>query len=376
MGYTAAVIGTGQPDDPGKDGFAMAYRHAPGYRRLEDVTLTACADIVPENASRFASEFDLDAVFEDYEAMLRAVEPDIVSVCVPPDVHAPIVIGCAESGVVDAIHCEKPMADTWGACQDMVDRCAEADVQLTFNHQYRFGRPYTEAKALLEAGDIGALQRIEWADRDLFDTGTHLFDICGYLTDQAPVEWVLAGLHYAEENVWFGVHNENQAISQWRYADGTHGLAATGWGQELIGCYLRIVGSDGTLEIHKEAPHLRLRRSDTATTKSVDVGPDGVYGPTHRRGTRLIDGTLGRLSDRVSAAVSEPTYTERAIGAVVDALRSGTPSMLAGRNALQATELIFASWESVRRRGRVDLPLEIEDNPLAAMVADGSLSPT
>jgi hypothetical protein len=42
---------------------------------------------------------------------------------------------------------------------------------------------------------------------------------------------------------------------------------------------------------------------------------------------------------------------------------------------LQATELIFASWESARRRGRVDLPLEIEDNPLEDMVEAGQLGP-
>jgi phytoene/squalene synthetase len=36
--------------------------------------------------------------------------------------------------------------------------------------------------------------------------------------------------------------------------------------------------------------------------------------------------------------------------------------------ALQATELIFATYESSRRRGRVDLPLEIDDSPLIAML--------
>ena len=41
--------------------------------------------------------------------------------------------------------------------------------------------------------------------------------------------------------------------------------------------------------------------------------------------------------------------------------------------ALNATEIIFAIYESSRRRGRVDLPLTISDNPLVAMVEAGQM---
>ena len=58
---------------------------------------------------------------------------------------------------------------------------------------------------------------------------------------------------------------------------------------------------------------------------------------------------------------------------MIDALRSGRESELSARRALNATEIIFAIYESSRRRGRVDLPLTIADNPLAAMVDAGQL---
>jgi predicted dehydrogenase len=69
-----------------------------------------------------------------------------------------------------------------------------------------------------------------------------------------------------------------------------------------------------------------------------------------------------------------PGFYERAIAEVIDALRSGRESDLSARRALNATEIIFAIYESSRRRGRVDLPLTIADNPLAAMVDAGQLS--
>jgi hypothetical protein len=47
---------------------------------------------------------------------------------------------------------------------------------------------------------------------------------------------------------------------------------------------------------------------------------------------------------------------------------------LSARRALNATEIIFAIYECSRRRGRVDLPLTIADNPLAAMVEAGQMA--
>jgi predicted dehydrogenase len=79
----------------------------------------------------------------------------------------------------------------------------------------------------------------------------------------------------------------------------------------------------------------------------------------------------------VSAAkVRKPTFVDRAIEDVVKALEEGREPELGAKNALQSTELIFAAWESARRRGRVTLPLDVEDNPLEAMVEAGELDVT
>ena len=43
----------------------------------------------------------------------------------------------------------------------MVAVCEERGVQLTFNHQRRFGRPFNRAKELLDSGVIGELTRVE-----------------------------------------------------------------------------------------------------------------------------------------------------------------------------------------------------------------------
>ena len=70
-----------------------------------------------------------------------------------------------------------------------------------------------------------------------------------------------------------------------------------------------------------------------------------------------------------------PGFHERAIADLIDALRTGREPELSARRALNATEIIFGIYESSRRRGRVDLPLTVQDHPLATMVEAGDLRP-
>jgi predicted dehydrogenase len=378
MCYDVAIVGTGPtPDDPDTDGYAMAYEHAAGYQRLADCEITACVDIVREHAAGFADRYGLPdaAVYEDHQEMVRSVEPDIVSVCVPPAAHSDIVVDCAASGVVAAIHCEKPMATTWSECQEMVDVSETHDVQLTINHQRRFGTPFRKAKTLLDGGRIGDLQRVEMGGKNLYDYGTHFFDLCNYYVDQTPAKWVLGQVDYREENVQFGVHNENQALLNWEYENGVHGLASTGE-HSIVNCHVRLVGTSGTIEVGADSgPPLRARWAGDRDWEQIDTGNDGIHGPQ----PGYFRAALGRIDDLLPTARRlpgvVPTHVERAIADVVESLDTGTESELSARTALDATELIFAGWESARRRGRVDLPLDIEDNPLEAMVQSGTLSP-
>src|SRR5207247_383484 len=55
-------------------------------------------------------------------------------------------------------------------------------------------------------------------------------------------------------------------------------------------------------------------------------------------------------------------------------LQTGQEPVLSSRKALQATELIFATYESARRRARINLPLEIKDSPLIDLLAQSEKS--
>ena len=348
--YDVAFIGTGpEPENPvwGVSA-AMAYQHAPGYRDHGACDIVACADLVPENAGAFATEFgiDDDHVYEDYEAMLREVEPDIVSISTPVPTHAPIVLGCLRSGVLSAIHCEKPMATTWGDARLIAQEADRRDVQLTFNHQRRFAPHWREPKRLLDDGEIGELERVEVATAELLDNGTHYVDLANMYNDERLASWVIGQLDYREEHVKYGAHNTNQTTALWEYENGVHGLVITGHGTDAVGCTVRLLGTDGEIQVNPpgEASY-RIRRAGDADWEPVThEGPDSVVAP--------------------------------AIEHLVDCLIEGSEPEISARRALSVTEIIFAVYESSRRRGRVDMPLDVEDNPLEAMVESGELSPT
>jgi predicted dehydrogenase len=349
MTHDVALIGTGpEPDNPvWGESAAMAYQHADGYRDRDDCEIVACADLVRENAEAFAAEFDIDDghIYEDYMAMLTEVDPDIVSISTPVPTHAPIVLDCIDSDVPMAIHCEKPMATTYGDARLMAQEARRRDIQLTFNHQRRFSPVWREPKDALDSGRIGDLVRVEVGTSTLLDNGTHHIDLATMYADESPVEWVIGQIDYRDEHVKYGAHNENQGLVQWAYESGVQGIATTGFGEDGVGVHHRIQGTEGTIEVTPwGSPQARIREDG------------GDWEP-------LVEG------------VENSSAVPPAIDHVVECLNDGTEPEISARNALAVTEIIFAAWESSRRRGRVDLPLDIDDNPLEAMVESGALTP-
>ena len=349
--FTVAVIGTGpEPDNIvwGKSA-AMAYNHGDAYRSLPDCELVACADIVRDNAAAFAKEFDIadKHVYEDFQAMLHAVEPDLVSICTPLPTHADLVVGAAETGAVQAIHCEKPMAHTWGDSKRMVAVADEYGVQLTFNHQRRFDPDWQEAARLADDGVVGDIQRVETGGKNLFDFGSHFVDLCNQYAGEPEAEWVMGQVHYEVEDVRYGVHNENQGLAMWAYDNGVHGIASTGYGTgaDTIACDHRLIGSEGVLEVHPDDSDadVRYRNTDTEGWETVTVEEENSF--------------------------------QLAIEHVCECMESGEQPIISADRALKATEILFAAWESARRRGRVDLPLKVDGNALTEMVEAGDLSP-
>ena len=344
MPYRVGIIGCGRPwKSDGATGFGMSHWHAEGYKASPDAEIVALADINLDNARAFQEQHGGDSLYADYHEMLANESLDIVSICTWPHLHAEMVIAAAEAGV-KAVHCEKPMAPTFGEARRMVEICEAHGVQLTFNHQRRFGPQFRAARDLLRSGAIGQLQRLEGVCPNLCDWGTHWFDMLFFYNDETPVDWLIGQIDVRNGSSVFGLPHEGQGLSYFHYQNGVFGLMITGHGAE--GMYgNKLIGSDGFIEVktNREDP-LRIWAKGDSEPRPIAID-------------------TGR---------SDLTWVQDGVLDLVDALKQGREPELAGRRALRATELIYATYESSRRRARIDLPLDIEDSPLQAMLLMGT----
>ena len=346
--YKVGIIGCGRPGShEGSTGRGIAHHHAAGYKGCGATEIVAAADIVRENTEAFASQHGVSRIYECYKEMIVEENLDIVSVCLWIPLHAPVVNEAASLGV-KAIHCEKPMAPTYGEAKSMVETCDRSGVQLTFNHQRRFGEVFRKAKEIARSGAIGQIHRLEGYCSNIFDWGTHWIDMMFFYNNDEPASWVMAQIDSRTENELFGVAMENQAICRIQFRNGVTGLLDTGVDRRT--CALRIMGSDGLVEVGvPDGPELRF----------LAKGKQGWQVPEIRE----------PRSRHISIAFTS------AIIDLIDALKVGREPELSGRKALQATEVIFSAYESSRRRARIDLPLDIEDSPFLDMLKRGLIGP-
>ena len=173
-----------------------------------------------------------------------------------------------------------------------------------------------------------------------------------HFNNESPAKWVLAQVDYRTENLVFGGHCENQQIVMFEYENGVFGFVASGapGGGKPIGTVNRILGSSGI----------------------IDWGFG--HGPKEAIRWRKYGETEWRYPDTNGHSIHGPDFIERAIADVIDCLKTGRKCILDASNALIATEIIFGAYESSRRRGRVDFPLDPSiGNPLRDMVDAGDL---
>jgi predicted dehydrogenase len=310
-----------------------------GYLAAGNCVPAAVADIKEENAQSFAEKYGMERPYTDYHAMLKEANLDVVSIATWPHLHAEMVIAAANAGV-KAIHCEKPMARTWGEAKAMVEVCDRHNVQLTFNHQRRFLEPFRTAKEIAHSGEIGEVTRIEGQTGDIFDWGTHWLDMFFMYNNETPAEWVIGQIDARTVRQIFGHPVESQAVCLFRFQNGVKGYLETGY-KAGVGAENRIIGTKGMVEVHNDQPCVRVK----------------VNG--QERGIETAEGLHG------DAAIA------RGIADLLACLESGEEPELSAHRAIRSTEVIFATYESSRRRGRVDLPLEEYDNALIGMMESG-----
>lgn len=140
-----AIVGCGAVADK---------RHIPGFLRLKNnVIIQAVCDKNEGLAERVALKYRIPKVYTSQADMLASEKLDIIDICTPPQIHAPIAVEALEHGC--HVLLEKPMALTSSDCDKMIEAASKSGKKLCIVHNVLFHPPLVKAKKLVAEGAIG-----------------------------------------------------------------------------------------------------------------------------------------------------------------------------------------------------------------------------
>src|SRR3954471_22578462 len=154
-------------------------RHAEGYKAAGGFTVAAVADLIPSRRTALLQQFPGATELAEAQALVGDKSIDVLSVCLPNHLHAPIVNAALKAG--KHVVCETPPVLSAGEARRMSASAAKAGKVLLFAAQRRFGGAEQAAAQALEKGYAGNVYhaRASWMRTRGIPTGT------GWFTDRA-----------------------------------------------------------------------------------------------------------------------------------------------------------------------------------------------
>ena len=368
----AGVIGTG---------FIGAV-HARAIRRAGH-RLVGVSASSPDSTAAAVERLGAERGFVSAAALAESTDVDVVHVCTPNDLHAPL----AEAALAAGKHvvCEKPLATTLADATTLATLAERAGVVATVPFVYRFYPMVREARARA-AGPLGAIRLVhgsylqDWlsTDRDdnwrvdaeasgrsrafayigshccdlvEFVTGDRLEAVCAELVTAVP-ERVHGSAHafaapavQADERR--AVETEDVALVMFRTTGGVFGSVvvsqiSAGHKNQLR---FEVAGGEATLAFDQEQPDTLWVGRRTAV--EVIARDPAVLDPAAAAYVTVPAGHPQGYQDCFDAFVAD-TYRAIATGAGVD----GLPTFADGVRAARVTEAVLRSaatrrWEDV-----------------------------
>ncbi|GAE91921.1 myo-inositol 2-dehydrogenase [Gracilibacillus boraciitolerans JCM 21714] len=256
-----AVIGCGS---------IAIHRHLPEFNANEHVEIVAVCDINEERARVTGSKYNAKA-FTDYKQAITESGADLVSVCLPNYLHAPVSIFAAEQG--KHVLCEKPMATSEKEAEEMISASEKAGKKLMIAHNQRFVPSHEKAKQMIADGELGKIYSFRttfghggpegwsidgkdsWFFRKeeafigaLGDLGVHKADLLRYILGEEFIEVASMIESSAKENS----DVDDQAVTILRSQTGIIGTLTASWAYKK--------GEDNSTVIYGEKGELTTGR--------------------------------------------------------------------------------------------------------------------
>lgn len=342
-----AIIGAG----------AIAPSHIEGFLQFKDrCTIVALCDIYPDKAEAKNAQYGLNAkVVQDYKELLED-KIDLVSVCMPPYMHAPVTIDFLNAG--SHVIVEKPMATALDECDAMIEAAARNGKVLSVIAQNRFKDPIMKLKHMLDSGMAGNILHAQvdsfwWRGRSYYDLwwrGTWEKEGGGPTLNHAvhhidALLWMLGRPSHVQAFMSNVAHDnsevEDLSIAMLRYPSGALGQLTSsvvhhGEEQQFIfqGQYAR-VSAPWKVKVSASSPN-GFPVGDEELERNIQQYYDGLPNLT-------FDGHTAQIEN------------------VLTAIETGAPVLVDGESGRSTLELIMSIYKSASTGENVQLPLAKDD---------------
>lgn len=345
--FGVAIIGVG----------AIAKAHILAYEQFpEECSVLALCDIYPDKARALADEMDLKAdIYNDYAELLKRQDIDIVSICLPPNLHAEVSIAAMEAK--KHVLVEKPMAPSLAECDAMIAASEKNRVILSPIAQNRFRTPMMRLKTLLDDGIGGkvlhaTVNSLWWRGQNYYDLwwrGTWEKECGGCTTSHAVhqldlLQWMV-GMPQEVTAVMRNVGHDNSECE-----DLAIGVLA--YPEMLAQVTASIVAHDEGQQIIFQTEQARLSSPwKVAASKPLE------------NGFPVDDESMALSVEAAYESLPSVTYERHAgqIHNVFSAIRGEEPLLIDGVQGRNTIELIMAIYKASVEKRTVALPIDKND---------------
>lgn len=354
--YGVAVVGCG----------GVSSAHFSAYASHPDADLVAAVDVRPDLAEACARRWHARRWYSSVAEALADPEVQIVDLCLPHDLHAPVAIQAARAG--KHVFVEKPIANSLEEADLMISAAEENGVLLMVDQTKRYQNRHRAIKNLLDAGYIGTPLLVRsayeqdityaWSNMDptrratywkhdgvISGIGIHSLDLLRWLIGEViEVQAIASTSDLVEQHRT----TEDSGIILVRFDNGCigevmvsyvlrHPRMASNW--DLMP--LQIFGHDGSIEMddHDQVSLHSTGFAQGAGPATVQLeGRPPVGGPSP-----AAEGMAG------------------AIDHLFECLGTGARPLSDGRDARRSLELVLAAYQSLALRHTITLPLRVAD---------------
>jgi predicted dehydrogenase len=284
-----------------------------------------------------------------WDQAVRRRDVDVVVICTPPDLHAPIALAALGEG--KHVLCEKPLARTVAEGEAMVAAAAKRGLMLKCGFNHRHHPAIAAAKQHLDQGTIGRAVFLraaygicgrpgyekEWRADPAVVSGGHLMEQGIHVIDL--FRWFLGELQDVTAVVqtcyWPIAPLEDNAFVTCRGADGTPASLHSSLTQWKNLFRFEVYGEDGYVAVEG--------LGGGYGTEKLMAGQTTFHRPFACNVTEFRGGD-------VSWQEEWKVFTE--------AIMTGKAPIGDGRDGVQALRVVFAAYESAQRGERVSLACE------------------